>query len=230
MNVNNGKEEEREEQQSLEHQKQHEQHINIVRRHFSNKGYRVHSGLQFGCELVLYADNPGRVHSDFCVHVLPPSRVYSSSSSSSSTTVQKEEERNDALAAAVIDWRTIQTLVRSMPDLRKTLIIARVRRCHRHHHDISGGGIGGSGCVHDDIPMTAKVNSSSDLIKSTSTAAIIKQNEHDEETIIDNEENERGGGDEEYYYIVDELAIATEHAPFRHKNIPLGVGTQVKPS
>lgn len=230
MNVNNGKEEEREEQQSLEHQKQHEQHINIVRRHFSNKGYRVHSGLQFGCELVLYADNPGRVHSDFCVHVLPPSRVYSSSSSSSSTTVQKEEERNDALAAAVIDWRTIQTLVRSMPDLRKTLIIARVRRCHRHHHDISGGGIGGSGCVHDDIPMTAKVNSSSDLIKSTSTAAIIKQNEHDEETIIDNEENERGGGDEEYYYIVDELAIATEHAPFRHKNIPSGVGTQVKPS
>ena len=234
MNVNNGKEEEREEQheqQSLVHQKQHEQHINIVRRHFSNKGYRVHSGLQFGCELVLYADNPGRVHSDFCVHVLPPSRVYSSSSSSS-TTAQKEEERNDALAAAVIDWRTIQTLVRSMPDLRKTLIIARVRRCHRHHHDISSGCIGGSGSVHDDIPTTAKVNSSSDSIKSSSisTTAIIKQNLQDEETIIDNGEDEGGGEEEEYYYIVDELAIATEHAPFRHKNIPLGVGTQVKPS
>lgn len=30
-------------------------------------------------------------------------------------------------------------------------------------------------------------------------------------------------------YAVDELAIATEHAPFRHKNIPKGVGSQVKP-
>ena len=30
-------------------------------------------------------------------------------------------------------------------------------------------------------------------------------------------------------YAVDELAIATEHAPFRHKNISKGVGTQMKP-
>lgn len=43
----------------------------IARRHFERKGYRVHSGLQFGCELVLYADTPERVHSDFCVHVVP---------------------------------------------------------------------------------------------------------------------------------------------------------------
>jgi hypothetical protein len=27
---------------------------------------------------------------------------------------------------------------------------------------------------------------------------------------------------------VDELAIATEHAPLRHKYIPAGVGTQIK--
>jgi hypothetical protein len=47
-----------------------EQRISIVRHHFTQKGYRVHSGLQFGCELVLYADSPGRVHSDFCVHVV----------------------------------------------------------------------------------------------------------------------------------------------------------------
>ena len=48
-----------------------EERVQIVRRHFERKGYRVHSGLQFGCELVLYADDPGRVHSDFCVHVVP---------------------------------------------------------------------------------------------------------------------------------------------------------------
>ena len=45
--------------------------IEIVRHHFEQKGYRVHSGLQFGCELVLYADDPDRVHSDFCVHIVP---------------------------------------------------------------------------------------------------------------------------------------------------------------
>jgi tRNA splicing endonuclease len=50
-----------------------EERNDVVRRHFEKKGYRVHSGLQFGCELVLYADTPERVHSDFCVHVVPAS-------------------------------------------------------------------------------------------------------------------------------------------------------------
>jgi hypothetical protein len=48
-----------------------EDRIAIVRDHYVRKGYRVHSGLQFGCELVLYADDPSRVHSDFCVHIVP---------------------------------------------------------------------------------------------------------------------------------------------------------------
>jgi len=48
-----------------------EERVALVRRHFESKGYRVHSGLQFGCELVLYADDPSKVHSDFCVHVVP---------------------------------------------------------------------------------------------------------------------------------------------------------------
>uniref|UniRef100_A0A7S0C490 tRNA-intron lyase n=1 Tax=Proboscia inermis TaxID=420281 RepID=A0A7S0C490_9STRA len=50
--------------------------IEIVREYFERKGYRVHSGLQFGAELTLYADSPGRVHSDFCVHVVPPGEFY----------------------------------------------------------------------------------------------------------------------------------------------------------
>ena len=48
-----------------------EERVRIVREHYEEKGYRVHSGLQFGCELVLYADDPSKVHSDFCVHVVP---------------------------------------------------------------------------------------------------------------------------------------------------------------
>ena len=80
----------------------HAQKIAVVRSFYESKGYRVHSGLQFGCELVLYADDPSRVHSDFCVHVI------------------------DGTDGSV-DWRMVQTLVRSMPDLHKTLVLAHVR-------------------------------------------------------------------------------------------------------
>jgi hypothetical protein len=61
-----------------------------------------------------------------------------------------------------LDWRVMQTLVRSMPDLHKTLIVASLRR--------------------------------------TSTDQ----------------------------YEVDELAMATEHAPFRHKKAAVDVGGQRK--
>ena len=64
-----------------------------------------------------------------------------------------------------LDWRAMQTLVRSMPDFHKTLILADIRTC-------------------------------------------------DDGT-----------------YSVEELAMTTEHAPFRHKKITLDnhiVGAQVK--
>jgi tRNA splicing endonuclease len=47
-----------------------EEKVALVKRHYQGKGYRVHSGLQFGSELVLYADRPDLVHSDFCIHVV----------------------------------------------------------------------------------------------------------------------------------------------------------------
>ena len=52
-----------------------EDRILLVRRYYEGQGYRVHSGLQFGCELVLYADDPSKVHSDFCVHVVPEGTI-----------------------------------------------------------------------------------------------------------------------------------------------------------
>eukprot|EP00536_Pseudo-nitzschia_multiseries_P000510 jgi/Psemu1/249611/estExt_Genewise1Plus.C_60161 len=78
-----------------------EEKVEFVRGHYEGKGYRVHSGLQFGAELVLYADRPDLVHSDFCIHVT------------------RDDES--------IDWREMQTLVRSMPDLHKTLVLANVK-------------------------------------------------------------------------------------------------------
>lgn len=127
----------------------HEKRISIVRRHFEQRGYRVHSGLQFGCELVLYADDPDKVHSDFCVNVLA--------------------------ADSGVNWMQLQTLARSMSALHKQLIVVNVERR----------------------------TESSVQVKNKS---IIK---------------EAGGVD----YIVHELAIASGHAPFRHKRketIPVG--------
>ncbi len=134
----------------------HSERISIARKHFMKKGYRVHSGLQFGCELVLYADLPSKVHSDFCVHI--------------------------PAADTRLNWMTIQTLVRSMPDLHKTLIVAIIRKS-------SAGDVGAIS--------------------------------HDREI-----DHQSAGG--KGYYTVDELAIATEHAPFRHKNITKEVGFQLK--
>ena len=114
----------------------------------------MHSGLQFGCELVLYADDPGRVHSDFCVHVVPPD--------------------------GSLDWRIIQTLTRLVVSTGKTLIVAHVKE------------------VRDDVTE----DEAKDSVVSY--------------------------GDPPVRYIVEELAIATEHAPFRHKNVMKGVGMQIK--
>eukprot|EP00985_Skeletonema_marinoi_P008523 scaffold3879_cov90-Skeletonema_marinoi.AAC.3 len=129
-------------------------HISITRTHFANKGYRVHSGLQFGCELVLYADEPGRVHSDFCVHVVPPD--------------------------GNLDFRMIQTLTRLVVSTGKTLIVAHVKEVAEE-------------IVEDKI----------------------------EDMVVTYGEPPRR-------YVVEELAIATEHAPFRHKNVMKGVGMQIK--
>lgn len=72
----------------------------LLRSYYSSLGYRVHSGLQFGVDLVLYADDPSRVHSDFAVVIAPPD-------------------------ANGLDFRRVQSLARAMPDLHKKLVFAR---------------------------------------------------------------------------------------------------------
>ena len=129
-------------------------YISIARIHFTNKGYRVHSGLQFGCELVLYADEVHRVHSDFCVHVAP--------------------------SDGRLDWRVIQTLTRLVVSTGKTLIIAHVKECRE------------------------------DLVEETKEDMVIAY------------------GDPPQSYLVEEIAMTTEHAPFRHKAVKKGVGLQLK--
>jgi tRNA splicing endonuclease len=64
-----------------------EEKVKIVQKHFESKGYSVHSGLQFGGELVLYADDPENVHSDFCIHVVRDGELWFRVSDTSISTV-----------------------------------------------------------------------------------------------------------------------------------------------
>mmetsp|Transcript_18158 Transcript_18158/g.36562 ORF Transcript_18158/g.36562 Transcript_18158/m.36562 type:complete len:212 (-) Transcript_18158:206-841(-) len=147
----------------------HEELISHARTYYTHLGYRVHSGLQFGCELVLYSDNPEYVHSDFCVVVLP------------------QDGR--------VDWRRIQSLTRQMSDWKKTLILAEVTV--------------GSPVVDCTDGNTGTSAASSD----NSDGAVQQQEEEkpeDETTSpLMNAANVK----------VTELAISTEHAPFRHRRV-----------
>jgi len=131
--------------------------VAFVRNHYEKKGYRVHSGLQFGCELVLYADDPTKVHSDFCIHVVRDGKWFRSDHY-----IVEWKGLTEIFLDGLLDWREVQTLVRSMPDLHKTLILANVK------------------C------------------------------------------------DDKGRKTVEELAVATEHAPFRHRPKMMEVGSQKK--
>ena len=83
--------------------------LSLLRSHYTSQNYIIHSGLQFGVDLVLYASSPTLVHSDFAVV------LYNHEWSEEGSSVDEG-----------FDWRRIQSLTRSMPDLHKKLIIARV--------------------------------------------------------------------------------------------------------
>lgn len=89
---------------------------------------------------------------------------------------------NLIISGGYLDWRTMQTLVRSMPDLHKTLILVNVRR----------------------------------------KMEVVEEQGR--------ERNNNNTEDDDDNYDIDEIAIATEHAPFRHrKKVPVGVvGSQRK--
>ena len=141
----------------------HEERCAIARKHFQLKGYRVHSGLQFGCELVLYADDPDKVHSDFCVSLVGPD--------------------------SSVNWLQIQTLARSMSTLHKQLVVVSITSVSKGHEG---------------------------------TIAFTKEGGVMEEQI---ETSILKSDDSIQYYLVDELAITSGHAPFRHRrNVKHGGG------
>ena len=161
--------------------RKHEELIAHAREHYTNLGYRVHSGLQFGCELVLYADHPQFVHSDFCVLVLP--------------------------ADGRVDWRRIQCLTRSMPDYKKTLILAEVV------------------VTEEDIEKEEQNNDGKTEVDGEEDVSSSRA----DDSIIGLEEKEKRK--KKQIIKVNELAVSTEHAPFRHRSAKKGaidIGSQRK--
>ena len=161
--------------------RKHEELIAHAREHYTNLGYRVHSGLQFGCELVLYADHPQFVHSDFCVLVLP--------------------------ADGRVDWRRIQCLTRSMPDYKKTLILAEVV------------------VTEEDIEKEEQNNDGKTEVDGEEDVSSSRA----DDSIIGLEEKEKRK--KKQMIKVNELAVSTEHAPFRHRSAKKGaidIGSQRK--
>ena len=162
--------------------RKHEELVAHAREHYTKLGYRVHSGLQFGCELVLYADHPQFVHSDFCVLVLP--------------------------ADGRVDWRRIQCLTRSMPDYKKTLILAEVVVTEEDGEQQQQ--------QEEDNDRDTRVEGEDDVSSSRADDSIIGlTKEKKKKRIIK----------------VNELAVSTEHAPFRHRSAKKGavdIGSQRK--
>ena len=101
-----------------------------------------------------------------------------------------------------LDWKLVQSLVRSMPDLHKTLILAQVvKKTASNDRERTAD------CA-DTNPDTGPPAAAT-----TQKTIHTTDNEHDE--------------GEDDLWEVQELAIATEHAPFRHKKT-VEVGGQRK--
>jgi hypothetical protein len=76
----------------------------------------VYSGLQFGCHYVIYLDHPQKVHSTYAIYVIFPST------------------QSVSVSSDCMPWYTIQTLVRMMADLHKTLIVVHISEKTTENH------------------------------------------------------------------------------------------------
>ena len=96
--------------------------LNALKEHFKGKGYTSMSGLQYGCDLVLYPtrvksdaaakETFKKVHSNFCVLLFFDGDGAEDGASNS---------YNDVGLGPSLDWRCIQSLGRSMPEVYKRL-------------------------------------------------------------------------------------------------------------
>jgi tRNA intron endonuclease, catalytic C-terminal domain len=149
----------------------------------------IYSGLQFGCHYVLYRDHPQFVHSTYAIYVIYPTST------------------GPAYTHTNIPWYTIQTLVRMMADLHKTLILVHIEEFLTDTKGLDNPGI-------DGTAQSLRSEYSSSTSATTSIAGTggtnIEQRQSTKSKIIHYPCNGK-------YYTISELTITTEHAPFRQQ-------------
>ena len=170
-------------------------HLDVVKYYYQTilKYPYVYSGLQFGCHYVLYQDHPQRVHSTYAIYVIYPT-VDDATVTTGTNPIGTEQTHTN------IPWYTIQTLVRMMADLHKTLILVHV----------------------EEVPTLEKEHDTAQTLRSddccnmrTDSAAI--------DTTADEKQPSKTSSKIVYYpcnkknYSISELTITTEHAPFRQQ-------------
>ena len=177
-------------------------YLDVVKYYYQTilKYPHVYSGLQFGCHYVLYRDHPQFVHSTYAIYVIYPNTQESATATTGTDLAERPSTHMN------IPWYTIQTLVRMMADLHKTLILVNIEEFPSNGNElespVANVGIDDAnqnGCRSEDRCKTATTNA---LDKS--------QHQHRNSRII------RFPSDGKTYSI-SELTITTEHAPFRQQ-------------
>lgn len=171
-------------------------YLNVVKYYYQTilKYPHIYSGLQFGCHYVLYRDHPQIVHSTYAIYVIHPS-----------TTGTTPEHAN---IHTNIPWYTIQTLVRMMADLHKTLILLHIEEFPTHD---MGQVTQGNSTESTQQGHGITENCSCDTALGTgSTGHETQQPNTANSKIVYYPPNGKS-------YAISELTITTEHAPFRQQ-------------
>jgi tRNA intron endonuclease, catalytic C-terminal domain len=185
----------------------------------------VYSGLQFGCHFVLYKDHPQKVHSTYAIYILhPDSTSFTCTHDDKSDSLitddadlnknsNKTDNDNDNDNTS-IPWYTIQTLVRMMADLHKTLVLVHIEEV----------------VVQTNATIPPKLQYDDNSSTATTTTSDTKYKQALSVLSVASPTN----CTKLYYpetgktYSISELTITTEHAPFRQpqSNIQEKIGSK----
>ena len=163
-------------------------YLDVVKYYYQTilKYPHIYSGLQFGCHYVLYRDHPQVVHSTYAIYVIHPTAT---------TTDCANGHTN-------IPWSTIQTLVRMMADLHKTLILLHIEELPAN--GMSEERLQSPGptqiCSEENVCTTAMGATATHELQLQNTSRKLVQYPFNGKS-----------------YFVSELTITTEHAPFRQQ-------------
>ncbi len=174
-------------------------YLDVVKYYYQTvlKYPHVYSGLQFGCHYVLYRDHPQFVHSTYAIYVIYPNTQESVTATTDTGLAESSSMHTN------IPWYTIQTLVRMMADLHKTLILVNIEELSSNDKELELADVGidaaNQNCRSEDRRKTATTNASDQ-----------SQHQHRNSRILcypcDGKK-----------YSISELTITTEHAPFRQQ-------------